>query len=108
MSLQSKKRNGLSGLLNVLIVLLVLVQSIFAQTAGPAFGTVVSLGGTPYDSVIDELRGRVYFVNSSANRIDVYNYLEKRITGNIRVGTFPTGAAMSMDSAFLYVTNTQS
>lgn len=106
--MQSKKRNGLSGLLTVLILHLVLVQCIFSQTGGPAFGTVVSLGGTPYDSVIDELRGRVYFVNASANRIDVYNYLEKRITGTIRVGTFPTGAAMSMDNAYLYVTNTQS
>ena len=108
MILQSKSRTISVLPISVLLCWIVLAPCLVAQTAGPSFGTVVALGGTPYDSVIDELRGRVYFVNSSAGRIDIYNYAAKRLAGNIRVGTFPTGAAMSMDGAFLYVTNTQS
>ena len=79
-----------------------------AQTTGATFGQVVSLGGEASDAVLDELRGRLYLVNSNAGRIDVYSYAEKRVTGNIRVGVFPLAAAISMDGAFLYVTNTQS
>jgi len=75
---------------------------------GATFGTIVSLGGTPGDVVVDELRGRLYLVNSPGNRVDVYNYNEKRITGSITVGQFPISAAMSMDGAFLYVTNVTS
>lgn len=77
------------------------MQCLVAQTAGPSFGTIVALGGTPYDSVVDELRSWVYFVNSSAGRIDIYDYAAKRLAGNIRVDTFPAGAVMSMDGGTL-------
>lgn len=82
----------------------------FGQTVntGATFGTVVNLGGEPRDIVLDELRGRLYLVNANANRIDIYDYRQGRITGNIPVGTFPNSAAMSMDNAFLYVTNVTS
>jgi YVTN family beta-propeller protein len=76
-----------------------------AQTTGATFGDVVSLGGTPSDIVLDELRGRLYLVNNNSNRVDIYDYNQKRIIGNIPVGTTPLAAAMSMDSAWLYVTN---
>ena len=79
-----------------------------AQTTGATFGDVIKLGGTPSDVVLDESRGRLYLVNSAANRVDVYSYLEKRILGSIPVGVLPFAAAMSMDSAFLYVTNNSS
>lgn len=79
-----------------------------AQVTGPTFGTVISFAGTPSDLVLDELRGRLYLVNSNANRVEIYSYVEKRVVGNIGVGTYPVGAAMSMDNAYLYVTNTQS
>lgn len=92
----------------VLALALWVGQPAFAQTGQATFGEIVSLGTTPYDVVIDELRGRLYLVNANANRIDIYSYLDKRVTGNIRVGTFPTGAAMSMDNNYLYVTNTSS
>jgi YVTN family beta-propeller protein len=77
-------------------------------TTGATFGTIVALGGTPSDIVIDEGRGRLYLVNSNANRVDIYDYNAKRLTGQIRVGTFPLAAALSPDGAYLYVTNTQS
>jgi YVTN family beta-propeller protein len=76
-----------------------------AQVAGPSFGEIVALGSSPSDLVLDELRGRIYAVNASANRVDIYNYIEKRVTGSILVGTTPIAAAISMDGATLYVTN---
>lgn len=81
-----------------------------AQTVntGATFGEVINLGGEPRDLVLDELRGRVYLVNSNASRIDVYNYREKRLENPIQVGNQPIAAAMSMDNAFLYVTNNAS
>jgi YVTN family beta-propeller protein len=87
---------------------LLLVQFLAAQTTGPSFGGVVSLGSTPSDAVLDEFRGRLYLVNSSAGRIDIYDYLGKAMAGSIQVGTFPLSAAMSVDGAYLYVTNTTS
>jgi YVTN family beta-propeller protein len=72
---------------------------------GATFGDVISLGGTPSDIVLDELRHRLYLVNSNANRIDVYDYEAKQVAGQIPVGTMPIAAAMSMDGAYLYVSN---
>ncbi|HET8547136.1 MAG TPA: hypothetical protein VFL57_03990, partial [Bryobacteraceae bacterium] len=87
------------------IVLFLLAVTARAQTAAPSFGDIVPLGSTPSDLVLDELRGRIYAVNASANRVDIYNYLEKRLTGSIRVGITPIAAAISMDGTTLYVTN---
>ena len=76
-----------------------------AQSTGSTFGEVISLGGTPSDILLDELRGRLYLVNDKTNRIDVYGLAEKKLLAPIQVGTLPLAAAMSPDSAFLYVTN---
>ncbi len=69
------------------------------------FGEVVQLGYTPSDAVLDEARGRIYLVNLSANRVDVYSYLEKAVIKAFTTGSTPIAAAMSMDGAYLYVTN---
>ena len=87
--------------------LVLLAAAALAQT-GPSFGDVISLGGTPSDIVLDELRGRLYLVNSTANRVDIWDYNNKRILGSYGVGTFPLSAAMTMDGSTLYVTNTSS
>ena len=79
-----------------------------AQTTGATFGDVVRLGGTPSDIVLDESRGRLYLVNQTANRVDVYSYAQKNVVGSIPTGTGPVAAAMSMDNAFLYVSNNTS
>src|SRR5262249_2493282 len=73
-----------------------------AQTTGATFGDVAPLGGTPSDIVLDELRGRIYLVINTSNRIDVYDTNQKRVTGSIQVGVTPLAAAMSMDSGWLY------
>ena len=77
-------------------------------TTGASFGKVVNLGGEPRDIVLDELRGRLYLMNANANRVDIYDYREGRVTGSITVGTFPNAGAMSPDASRLYVTNVQS
>jgi DNA-binding beta-propeller fold protein YncE len=84
-----------------------LLHNLHAQTvtSGATFGNVIALGGTPSDVVIDEARGKLYTVNSSANRIDVYDYINQQKVGVIAVGSRPLAAAMSMDSNILYVTN---
>ncbi len=75
------------------------------QTTSATFGEVVRLGMTPSDIVLDESRGRLYLVNQNANRVEVWDYLTKQRTGNISTGRGPLAAAMSMDNAYLYVTN---
>jgi len=81
------------------------VLSAQTVTTGATFGDVIALGGTPSDVVIDEARGKLYTVNSSANRIDVYDYSNQQKAGSISVGSRPLAVAMSMDSNLLYVTN---
>jgi len=76
-----------------------------AQSTGATFGTVIGLGGTPSDVVLDESRSRLYLVNSGANRVDVYSYASNQVLGSISVGQTPRAAAMSMDNSTLYVTN---
>ncbi|MFN9263761.1 MAG: hypothetical protein ACK58M_21885 [Acidobacteriota bacterium] len=90
------------------VLLLLASATLLAQNTGATFGTVYSLGGTPSDAILDEIRGKLYLVNSSANRIDVFSTADKRITSRITVGQFPLAAAISPDNNFLYVTNTQS
>lgn len=77
----------------------------WSQTTSATFGTVIALGGTPSDIVLDESRGRLYLINASANRVDVYDYINQRKLSAVAVGTRPIAGAMSMDNRYLYVTN---
>jgi len=78
----------------------------FGQTG--IFGSVTAIGETPSDLVLDELRGLLYLVRSNANRVEVYDYVNKQLKNPIPVGTFPVSAAISPDGAMLYVTNATS
>jgi YVTN family beta-propeller protein len=73
--------------------------------AQATFGDVVRLGTTPSDIVLDESRSRLYLVNSSANSVQVWDYVQQTLLGSIIVGARPLAAAMSMDNSTLYVTN---
>jgi YVTN family beta-propeller protein len=86
---------------------LLLLASLFGGLAHAqaTFGDVVRLGTTPSDVVLDESRTRLYLVNSSANSVMVWDYTKQTLLGSIAVGTRPLAAAMSMDNAYLYVTN---
>jgi len=81
-----------------------------AQQQAPTatFGSIIGLGGTPSDIVLDELRGRLYLVNNHSNKVDIYGIAEKALIGSIPVGLIPLSGAISMDGAYLFVTNQQS
>ena len=68
------------------------------------FGTVVPVTGGATDLVLDESRGRLYIVDTTQNRIDVYSTAQKRFLNPIPVGTQPLSAAISRDGTRLYVT----
>ncbi len=87
-----------------LLLALALVSGLHAQT-NARFGDVIRLGNTPSDIVLDESRHRLYLVNSSGGSVDVYDYAAQTPIGSIVTGATPLAAAMSMDGAFLYVSN---
>lgn len=74
-------------------------------TPAAVFGKKVELGYQPSDMVLDLFRQRLYLVNSPANRVDVFSTSTDQLIGNITVGRAPLAAAISMDAAALYVTN---
>lgn len=83
------------------------VANLGAQTTlqAPTFGTVINLGYTPSDIVLDESRSQLYLVNSNGNRVDVVSTASNKLVRSILVGTTPLAAAMSPDNSTLYVTN---
>jgi YVTN family beta-propeller protein len=99
-------RLSLSIIISLVILCISHPKAVRAQqSSGATFGTIIGLGGTPSDIVLDELRGRLYLVNNSANRVDIWGIAENTVVGSISVGLTPLAAAISMDGAFLYVTN---
>src|SRR6266576_3386682 len=78
------------------------------QAPSATFGSIIGLGGAPSDIVLDELRSRLYLVNNHSNKVDIYGIAEKALIGSIPVGLVPLSGAISMDGAFLFVTNQQS
>jgi DNA-binding beta-propeller fold protein YncE len=87
------------------VLVCVLISRAAAQSTGATFGDVIRLGGTPSDVVLDESRGCLYLVKQTANRVDIYSYLQKQTIGSITTGSSPVAAAMSMDRQYLYVSN---
>ncbi len=70
---------------------------------GATFGTVVPLVGGASDLVLDEPRARLYAVNTSQNRVEVYSIPQRRFLAAIRTDALPLSAAMSRDGKSLYV-----
>src|SRR6266567_9445268 len=69
------------------------------------FGTVVSIAGSPTDIVYDSSRNRVYIVDTTQNRIDVYSPAQKSFATSIPVDVQPLSAAISRNGKYLYVTS---
>jgi len=78
-----------------------LVWNLHAAT----FGTAVSVVGGATDLVLDESRGRLYVVNSTQNRIDVFTTAQRVLQRSIPVSPQPLSAAISRDGSRLYVTS---
>src|SRR3954462_8894941 len=88
-----------------MLAAMIFAGGVLGQTTGATFGTVVRLGGTPSDVVMDESRSRLYLVSKSKGRVDILDYSSNQTIGSIPVGNTPLAAAMSMDATYLYVTN---
>ncbi len=69
------------------------------------FGTAVSLVGGASDLVLDEARGRLYLVNSSQGRVEVYSLAQRRFLTPVSTDATPIGAALSRNGKSLYVTS---
>lgn len=68
------------------------------------FGTVVPVLGGASDLVLDEGRGRLYLVNTTQNRLEVYSLAQRRLLAPIQTDSTPISAAISRNHKFLYVT----
>jgi len=82
----------------------ILFAVLSAAAYGGTIGSVVTLVGGASDIVLDEGRNRLYLVNSSQDRVEVYSILQRRFLSSIRTDALPLAAAMSRDRKFLYVT----
>ena len=89
-------------MLVVRITVALLIAAGLALSA--TFGTVVPLVGGAADIILDEPRGRVYLVNTSQTRVEVYSIAQRRFLTSVRTESLPLAAAMSRDGRFLYVT----
>lgn len=69
------------------------------------FGTVTPLVGGAADLVLDEARSRLYLVNSSLARVEVYSLQQRRFLNPVSTDITPIAAAMSRNGRFLYVTS---
>src|SRR3954453_5235471 len=69
------------------------------------FGTVVPLVGGASDLVLDEARGRLYLVNTSQSRVEIYSTTQRRFLTPIRTHSTPLSAAISRNNKLLYVTS---
>src|SRR5262245_23021272 len=76
-----------------------------AQAAAATFGTVVTIVGEPSDLVFDQARNRLYVINSTQTRIEVYNPAQRTLLAPIPVDQLPIAAAQSRNGRYLYVTS---
>ncbi len=75
-----------------------------AQTPA-TFGARIPAPGTLLDIVLDETRQRLYLVNNSNDRVEIYSLPDRTFLSPIPVGSQPVSAALSPDAQYLYVTN---
>lgn len=78
--------------------------SLASVSSAATIGNVVTLVGGASDIVLDEARNRLYLVNSSQDRVEVYSILQRRFLTSIRTDALPLAAAMSRSGKYLYVT----
>ncbi|MBI4892640.1 MAG: hypothetical protein HY821_18590 [Acidobacteria bacterium] len=96
---------------------ILLLMGAWAQAQGQrgdaTIGTVVSpttVGGVNYllggaaDLVLDEARGRLYLVNTTQRRVEVYSTSQRRFLAAVTTDATPMSAAMGSDGNTLYVT----
>lgn len=57
------------------------------------------------DMQVDNRRGRLYIANSGMNRVEVYDFRNKKMLPPIEAGQLPRAMAMTSDGSLLYVAN---
>jgi uncharacterized protein (TIGR03437 family) len=84
-----------------LFIAILLIQNAYAAT----FGTVTTVVGSVSDIVLDENRRRLYLINGSQNRLEVYSLPPNpiRLVQTVNLDSLPLAAAMSRDGSRLYV-----
>ncbi|MFB3825989.1 MAG: beta-propeller fold lactonase family protein [Bryobacteraceae bacterium] len=82
-----------------------LLACMAAGVAGAAtFGTAVPVAGGLADLVLDENRSRLYLVNTTQNRIEIYSTAQRKLLDPIPTGPQPLACALSRGGKYLYVT----
>ncbi len=66
-------------------------------------GDVAYLNGGASDLVLDETHGRLYLINPTQSRIEVYDTKQKQFVSFVVTDSGPVAAALSADSTTLYV-----
>ncbi len=80
------------------------------QTGGQTGETIpieTAVGGTGglTDMQVDNRRGLVYLTNQGMNRIEVYDFRNRKMLPPIEVGQLPQSMTMTSDGSLLYVAN---
>jgi uncharacterized protein (TIGR03437 family) len=73
--------------------------------AAASLGTVVPIGGTASDIVLDESRGMLYIADFGSNTIDFMSLSDLQIHTSLNVAPQPSSLAMSPDGTYLVVTH---
>jgi uncharacterized protein (TIGR03437 family) len=87
--------------LRLALAMCVCASALFSAT----FGTPVALVGGASDLVLDEPRGRLYLVNSSQSRVEVYSIPQRRFLTPIPTDSTPISCAIARNGRSLYVTS---
>ena len=74
-----------------------------AASAATGFGTVVPIGGTASDIVLDEARGLLYIANLGGNTIQVMSMADNTVHTSMNVAANPISMSMSPDGRYLLV-----
>jgi uncharacterized protein (TIGR03437 family) len=70
-----------------------------------SLGTVIPIGGTASDVVLDESRGYLYIADFGSNTIDFLSLSDLQIHTSLNVAAQPGSLAMSPDGSYLVVTH---
>src|ERR1051326_2268567 len=87
--------------MRVLFVLILLAGQAVAAT----FGSVVTIVGETSALVFDEARSRLYVLNSTQSRVEIYSPAQRTLLTPIGVDPLPVAEALSRNGRYLYVTS---
>lgn len=84
-------------------ILIAAFTAAIANSASTGFGTVVPIGGSASDIVLDEARGVLYIANLGGNTIQVMSTADNTIHTSMNVAPNPVSMSLSPDGQYLLV-----